>query len=87
MYQFKFYYKDGSISQTNLFCKKAEDLYNEFDGLMKWEDFYALSDKKLTTHEILETGFELFKKQKKKEYFRLEIVNDETNEVVDFIEF
>ena len=86
MYQFKFYYNDGTTSQTHLKCKDPKKLYNDFDGLMDWDDFYELDDKDLSTHEILEYAFELYKQYEQKEYYKIEIINDETNEVIDYYE-
>ena len=40
----------------------------------------------LSTKEVLEVAFELYKKVYKKEYYRIEIINDKTKEVVDYIE-
>ena len=86
MYQFKFYYKDGTTSQTNLYCTRPEDLYNEFDGEMEWEDFDKLRKQNLTVHEILVLGFKLFQNEEEKEYYKLEIINDLSGDVIDSID-
>ena len=66
-------------------ASKPEYLYNDFDGLMNWEEFESLSGKELTIKEILKIAVDLYKTQLK-EFYRLEIVNIETNEVIDYIE-
>lgn len=86
MYQFKFYYNDGTTSQTHLKCNDPKQLYNNFDGFMDWEKFYELEDKNLSTYDIVKYAFELYKQISKKDYYRIEIVNDQTNEVVDYYE-
>ena len=85
MYQFKFYHTDGTISQTYLKCSKPEELYFDFDGLMDWDEYYSLYNKKLSVHEVLEYAFKVYKGFVK-DYYKIEIINDETNEIIDYIE-
>ena len=85
-YRFKVYFKDGTVKISGAKSKTAEGLYFDFDGLMDWDEFYKLSDTNLCTKDILKLAFEVYKKLYKKEYYRIEIINDETNEVIDYIE-
>ena len=38
MYRFKFYYNDGTSEVCNVKTEKPEELYNDFDGLIDWDD-------------------------------------------------
>lgn len=84
MYRLKFYFGDGTIEFGGR-VPSPEKLYYNFDGLMDWDEYYELYDKKLTPHQLLEMAMELYK-YLDKEYSRIEIVNDETGEVVDYID-
>ena len=86
MYQFKFYYKDGTTEYVGGKGKSPTSLYNDFDGLMDWTEFYKLKEKDMTTNKILAMAFDLYKNFLKKDYYRIEIVNLETNEIIDSIE-
>ena len=85
-YRFKIYFKDGTFDLTGGKGKTPTCLYNDFDGLMDWDEFYKLDEKNMTTKKELELAFEVYKNLYKKEYYRIEIINDETNEVIDYIE-
>ncbi|MCI6349470.1 MAG: hypothetical protein MR779_00940 [Tenericutes bacterium] len=86
MYRFKAFYKDGSTQKFGTPMDTPNELYFDFDGCMKWEDYYSFYDKGVSTKEILEVAFKVFKNTLKKEYYRIEIINDETGEVIDYIE-
>ncbi len=85
MYRYKYYYKDGTEEISECWGKTPTSMYNDFDGLMDWDDFYALEEKDMTTKKILEMAMVLYKGFLK-DFYRIEIINDETNEVVDYIE-
>ena len=40
----------------------------------------------MTTKKELELAFKVYKNLYKKEYYRIEIIDDETSEVVDYVE-
>lgn len=84
MYRFKYYYKDGTTKLSGG-GQRPEMMFYDFDGLMDWDEYESLSEKNLTTHEILELAMQLYKGFLK-DFYRIEIVNDETNEVVDYID-
>ena len=86
MYRFKFYYEDGTSEYVGGRGKDPTLLYNDFDGLLGWDEFSNLSNKNLTTKEILNMAKSLYKDFLKQKYNRIEIVNDETNEIVDYID-
>lgn len=85
IYTFKYYYNDGTTELSSIRVKKPEELYNDFDGLIDWDEFDSLSEKNMTTKKVLElavrayTGF-------LPDFYRIEIINDKTNEVVDYID-
>lgn len=85
MYRFKYYYKDGTSELSGCSGQDPKMMYNDFDGLMDWDEFDSLYEKNLTTHEILELAMEVYKGFLK-DFYRIEIVNDETNEIVDYID-
>lgn len=85
-YRFKIYFKDGTTDLPSGKGKRPTILYNDFDGLMDWDEFENLNENNITTQQELELAFKLYKKLYKKEYYRIEIINDETNEVIDFID-
>ena len=84
MYRFKYYYKDGTTKLSGG-GKKPEMMFYDFDGLMDWNEYESLREKNLTTQEILELAMQVYKGFLK-DFYRIEIVNDETNEVVDYID-
>lgn len=85
MYRFKYYYKDGTNELSGVWSKTPEGLFNDFDGLMDWDEFNSLYEKDITTHKVLELAMKVYKGFLK-DFYRIEIVNDETNEVVDYID-
>lgn len=85
MYRFKFYYNDGTTKLSGGRGVRPTTLYNDFDGLMDWDEYEKLEEKDMTTNKILEMAVDVYKGFLP-DYYRIEIVNDETNEVVDYIE-
>ena len=85
-YRFKIYFKDGTSKIGGAKSDTAEGLYFDFDGLMDWDEYYKLYDLNLNTKEVLKLAFKVYKNLYKKEYYRIEIINDKTNEIIDYIE-
>lgn len=85
MYRFKFYYKDGTNSLSGGRAVRPTALYNDFDGLLDWDEFESLNEEDMTTKKILElavrayTGFI-------PEFNRIEIIDDTSNNVVDYVD-
>lgn len=85
IYSFKYYYNDGTSKVSGCRAEKPEELYNDFDGLIDWEEFDELYNKNLSIHEVLElavrayTGF-------LQDFYRIEIINTKTNETIDYID-
>lgn len=48
-YRFKFYYNDGTSSLSSGYATRPTILYNDFDGLLDWDEFDNLSEKNITT--------------------------------------
>ena len=84
-YRFKYYYKDGTIEKSNFHGSTPESLYNDFDGLMDWDEFNQLNEQDMTTKRVLEMAMKVYKGFLK-DFYKIEIINDETNEVVDSME-
>ena len=85
MFRFKYYYKDGKTEISGARSKTPEGLYNDFDGLMDWDEFDNLSEKDMTTHKVLEMAMKNYKGFLP-DFYRIEIINDETNEIIDYID-
>lgn len=87
-YKFKKYYKDGTISLNGGSASKPEYMYCEFDGVVSWDEYDKIATSNLSTHEILQIAIKGFNKFTKAEnpIIRMEIVNIQTNEIIDFIE-
>ena len=84
MYRFKFYYKDGTKEVSSFGLENIEDLYYDFDGLIEWNEYYSFDELKPTGHEILEVAMRAYKGFYK-DFYRIEIINDESNEIIDYI--
>lgn len=85
IYKFKFFFTDGTSQFGDVWSKNPRTLYNDFDGLMDWNEFEQLHNEDLTVHQALELAMEVYKPIRK-EYYRIEIVNVDTGEVVDYID-
>ncbi len=85
IYKFKYYYNDGTTDFSDIRTEKPEELYNDFDGLIDWDEFDNFDEDKVTTKEILETAVRAYKGFLP-DFYRIEIINDKTNEVVDYID-
>ncbi len=85
-YCFKVYFNDGTNKFGWIKGETSTCLYNDFDGLMDCCEFDNLSENDMTTKKELELAFEVYKNLFDKGYYRIEIINLETNEVIDYIE-
>ena len=85
MFRFKYYYKDGKTEVSGAYSKTPEGLYNDFERLMDGNEFDNLSEKDMTIHKVLEMAMENYKGFLP-DFYKIEIVNDETGEVIDSIE-
>ncbi len=85
IYRFKYYFIDGTIKYSDCKCNNPLHLYNDFDGLIDWEEFNSLEEKELTLHDILELAIKAYKGFLK-DFYRIEIINTETKEILDYIQ-
>lgn len=85
VYRFKYYFCDGKTKTSSIATSKPEELYNDFDGLMDWDEYYDLGKKNLSTHDVLKLAAEVYKGVIPK-FSKIEIINDKTKEVIDYIE-
>ena len=85
IYQFKYYYKDGTTKTSGMATKKPTQLYSDFDGLLDWDEYDSLNEDKLSTHEVLELALKAYKGFLP-DFYRIEIINNKTGKVVDYIE-
>ena len=49
MYRFKIYYQDGNKEISGGCAIRPTALYNDFDGLLEWNEFENLREKDMTT--------------------------------------
>lgn len=85
VYRFKYYFCDGKTKTSSIATSKPEELYNDFDGLMDWDEYYDLGKKNLSTHDVLKLAGKVYKWFIPK-FYKIEIINDKTKEVIDYIE-
>ena len=52
---------------------------------MDWDEYYALDEKDLSTHEVLELASKIYKGFLPN-FHRIEIINYKTNEIIDYID-
>lgn len=52
---------------------------------MDWDEYYDLGKKNLSTHDVLKLASEVYKGFIPK-FYKIEIINDITKEVIDYIE-
>lgn len=84
-YRFKFYYNDGTNGLSGGYATSPTALYNDFDGLLDWDEFDSFDERKVTTKEILETAVRAYKGFLP-DFYKIEIINDKTDEIVDYID-
>lgn len=86
MFSFKIYFNDGTVDYCGGRGNTPLSLYNDFDGLMDWDEFNSLSDDNMTVKKVLELAMKCYKNLYEKIYYKIEIVNLDNNEVIDYIE-
>ena len=74
-YRFKIYFKDGTTDFSGGKGKTPTCLYNDFDGLMDWDEFYSLSEKDMTTKKELKLAFKVYKNLFEKYYIDGKYIN------------
>ena len=84
-YRFKFYYNDGTSGLSGGYATRPTALYFDFDGLLDWDEFDSLSEKNMTTKKLLKLAVRAYKGFET-DFHRIEIINDKTNEIVDYID-
>lgn len=85
VYRFKYYFCDGKTKTSSIATNKPEELYNDFDDLMDWDEYDNLGKINLSTQDILKLAAEVYKGVIPK-FSKIEIINDKTKEVIDYIE-
>ena len=85
IYSFKYYYNDGTSEVSDVKATRPEELYNDFDGLIDWDELYSFDDRTVTTKEVLQTAVRAYKGFLP-DFYRIEIINSKKNEVVDYID-
>ena len=85
MYRFKIYYQDGNTELSGGCAIRPTALYNDFDGLLEWNEFESLREKDMTTKKILELAVRAYKGFIPS-FNRIKIIEDTSNNVIDYID-
>lgn len=85
IYRYRFWYKNDNIKLSDARSSSPNNLWFDFEGLMFSEEYDKLFDKNLTTKDILKIAMKVYRNIYK-DYSKIEIINDETNEVIDYID-
>lgn len=85
IYRFKYYYNNGTNDTSSMATPTPEDLWSDFDGLIDWDEYDNFFGRNVTTREVLETAVRAYK-DFLPDFYRIEIINDKTKEVVDYID-
>ncbi len=83
-YTFKYIYKNGQSKVSRAKASTPENLRYDFDEQLDWNEYDKFVDSFRTTKEILDIAKKVNKN--KEQLCRIEIINIDTNEVIDFIE-
>ena len=88
LYKFKRYYKDGTVELSGGKASKPEYLYGDLDGVVSWEEYDKIATSNLSTAELLKIAIKGFNRfsNSLNPIVRMEIVNIDTDEVIDFVE-
>ena len=81
---FKFYNKKGQTKLSSIHAVNPSSLIHSFESIMDLKEYEKLIEEKTSTKEILQIALKIFNKNNK--YSRIEIINEETGEIIDFIE-
>ena len=84
VYCFKFYKKNGQTKLSSIHAVKPSSLINSFENKMEYKEYEKLIEEPPSTKKKLQIAFKIFNKNK--EYSRIEIINEETGEIIDYIE-
>lgn len=83
-YQFKFYLKDGTVKLSNTYAENPLSLIHAFEEVLDKKTYDKIIKENYSIHQILELAMKIYNKNQ--EYTRIEIINNQTHEVIDFIE-
>ena len=84
-YTFKYFYKNGKVEVSKARASTPENLRYDFDGQLSEAEYDKFVDSPRSTKEILAMAKKVHKKTLPA-LSRIEIINAETNETIDFIE-
>ena len=69
---------------SSIHAVNPSSLIHSFESIMDLKEYEKLIEEKTSTKEILQIALRIFNKNNK--YSRIEIINEETGEIIDFIE-
>jgi len=88
VYRFKFYFDDGTFKLSDCKSKDTLGLFLDFEGLMDMDAYKSFDKKKLNEQQILILAKECYPNLysfRDKKIVKMEIVNTETNEIIETI--
>lgn len=87
-YRFKFYFDDGISKLSDCKSENVLGLFLDFEGLMDMDTYKSFDKKKLNEEQILLLAKECYPNLyafRNKKIIKIEIINTETNEIIDKI--
>ena len=85
-YSFKIYLNNNTSKVLGGKANTPENLKYDFDGMISWEEYDKVCKMNLTSKEVLSYAKKFYNEKYSNQIVKIEIVNIETNEIVDFIE-
>lgn len=88
VYRFKFYFDDGTSRLSSCKSENVLGLFLDFEGLMDMDTYKSFDKKKLNEEQILLLAKECYPNLyafRNKKIIKIEIINTETNEIIDKI--
>ena len=86
MYRFKYFYLHGKEGLGDFLSETPEGLVEVFKDLMKKDEYDNFVNNHPTPQQILKKALIIFKKYLKEEYYKIAIINNKTNEVLDYMQ-
>lgn len=71
MYRYKIYFKDGTNKISTCRTKKPTSLFQDFDELIDYNEYYSIISKNTSIKKSLELAFKCYKKLYKKNTIEL----------------
>ena len=81
-YSFKLFFNDGRTKLLGSRASTPENLKYDFDGLVSLEEYYSITDRALSSKEVVNFAKKIYNSKYNNEISKIEIINILTNEVI-----